>query len=78
MLNFRHFIICRFALECECWKQSEVSGDIQNLIDHIVKNGLGLSMKKLDPKTNKTPSDCVVIENEKYFIFGYEYWFVVK
>ncbi len=62
------------ALNSERWKQIEIPIEIQNLVDHIIKNGLGNNQvltKKNDLKSNSTSNgDYVIVNNEKYVIFG--------
>ncbi len=62
------------ALNSERWKQIEIPIEIQNLIDHIIKNGLGsnqLITKKADAKShNASNGDYILVNHEKYIIFG--------
>ena len=57
------------ALDNERWKQIEISIDIQNLIDHMLANGLEAPSKKFDSKV-KSSTDFLLINNEKYVVFG--------
>ncbi len=57
-------------MDSERWKQFEVPIDIQNLVNHILTNGLASTPnKKFDPQ-NKTNGEYLLINNEKYVIFG--------
>ena len=58
------------ALENERWKQTEIQIDFKNLVENIFENGIGTqSGKKLESKL-KNSIDFIVINNEKYTIFG--------
>jgi vacuolar protein sorting-associated protein 54 len=63
------FFINRLALENERWKQCEIPVDFKNLVDHIITNGIGAQNKKFDSKV-KNSSEFLLINNEKYVIFG--------
>jgi hypothetical protein len=57
------------ALESERWKQYEIPIDFKNLVEHIIINGIGSQSRKFDSKV-KNASDFILINNEKYVIFG--------
>ena len=64
----RHFHLS-LALESERWKQSEIPAEFQNLVENLIKHGIGNNIKKFDSR-NKNPSEFLVLNNENHVIFG--------
>ena len=76
----------RLALESEKWKQNEVQGDFQAIVDHIFRNGFGVPLpgKKSASSTvsiqnSVTPAkdtstsninDYLLVNGEKYIVFS--------
>lgn len=62
-------------MDSERWKQIEIPAEIQTLIDNLLANGISATTttnRKFDSRGVKSNCEYLIINNQKYVVFGYE------